>query len=308
MKAMITGSRGFVGGYLRRELEDHGYTVVGLDIAADERTIAGDITNLQQLCEILREVQPDVVFHLAGQANVALSWQIPQKTFEINTIGLINLMEALRQEKPNARVVGIGSSDQYGNLGELGQNVTEETPVNPQSPYAVSKKAQEDIAKVYARAYGMQICMTRSFNHAGVGQKRGFIIPDFAFGIAQVECGKAEFLPVGNLSAKRDFTHVKDVVRAYRLLAELGRAGEVYNVGSQIVYSAQEILDRLCALASREIPVRQDAAKIRPSDTPVICCDHSKLTRETGWMPEIFLDVTLREVLEEWRTITHLEE
>ena len=307
MRALITGSRGFVGGYLRRELEEHGYTVFGLDIAADEQTIAGDITNPQQLSEILRAVQPDVVFHLAGQANVALSWQIPQKTFALNAVGLINLLEALRREKPDARVVGIGSSDQYGNLGELGRNVTEETPMKPQSPYAVSKKAQEDIAAVYARAYGMQICMTRSFNHAGAGQKRGFLIPDFASGIAQVECGKAEFLPVGNLSAKRDFTHVKDVVRAYRLLAERGKSGEVYNIGSQIVYSAQEILDRLCALTIREIPVRQDPAKMRPSDTPVICCDHGKLTRDTGWLPEIPMDEILCEVLDEWRKIIAAE-
>ena len=303
MRALITGSRGFVGGYLYRELEEHGYTVFGLDIAADERTIAGDITDPRQLREILRAVRPDAVFHLAGQANVALSWQIPQRTFELNAVGLINLLEALRQEKPDAREVGIGSSDQYGNLGELGYSVTEETPMKPQSPYAVSKKAQEDIAAVYARAYGMQICMTRSFNHAGAGQKRGFMIPDFASGIARVELGKAEFLPVGNLSAKRDFTHVRDVARAYRLLAERGKAGEVYNIGSQIVYSAQEILNRLCALVSREIPVRQDPAKMRPSDTPVVCCDHGKLTRDTGWAPEIPMDEILREVLDEWRGI-----
>ena len=307
MRALITGSRGFVGGYLRKELEVHGYTVFGLDIAADEQTIAGDITNPEQLRDILRAVQPDVIFHLAGQANVALSWQIPQKTFELNAIGLINLLEALRQEKPGARVVGVGSSDQYGNLGALGQNVTEETQMKPQSPYAVTKKAQEEIAAVYARAYGIQICMTRSFNHAGAGQKRGFMIPDFASGIARVESGKAEFLLVGNLSAQRDFTHVKDIVRAYRLLAEQGKSGEVYNIGSQVVYSAQEILDRLCAMATCEIPVRQDPAKMRPSDTPVICCDHSKLTRDTGWVPEIGMDVILKEVLEEWRGITAAE-
>jgi len=307
MRVLITGSRGFVGSYLRRELEENGYTVFGMDLLADGQTLAGDITNPEQLREILRAVQPDVVFHLAGQASVALSWQIPQKTFALNAVGLINLLEALRLEKPDAKVVGIGSSDQYGSLGELGTCVSEETPMKPQSPYAVSKKAQEEFAAVYARAYGMQICMTRSFNHAGAGQKLGFLIPDFASGIARVEAGKAEVLLVGNLSAKRDFTHVKDIVRAYRLIAELGRRGEVYNIGSQVVYSAQEILDRLCAMASCEIPVRQDPAKMRPSDTPVICCDRSKLTRDTGWKPEIGLDEILSEVLEEWRVITLME-
>ena len=304
MKALITGSRGFVGGYLRRELETHGYRVIGLDIAADEQTICADVCSLEQLRKALILTQPDVIFHLAGQANVALSWQIPQETFERNVLGMINLLEAVRLEKPMTKIVGIGSSDQYGNLGEAGKNVTEETPMRPQTPYAVSKKTQEEISLVYARAYGMQVCMTRSFNHAGVGQKPGFLIPDFAGGIARVESGKSEFLPVGNLTVKRDFTHVKDVVCAYRLIAEAGRSGEVYNIGSQTVYSAQEILDQLLAMATREIPVRQDPARMRPNDTPVICCDHSKLTRDTGWMPGIPMRETLTEVLAEWREKT----
>ena len=307
MKALITGSRGFVGGYLRRELEEHGYTVTGLDIAADAQTLAVDIGSPEQVREAVRLTQPDVIFHLAGQANVALSWQIPQKTFELNVLGMINLLEAVRLEKPTAKIVGIGSSDQYGNLGEAGKNVTEETPMHPQTPYAVSKKTQEEIAAVYCRAYGLQVCMTRSFNHAGAGQKPGFLIPDFAGGIARVESGKAEYLSVGNLTARRDFTHVKDVVRAYRLIAEAGKSGEVYNIGSQTVYSAQEILNSLCSMATREIPVRQDPAKMRPSDTPVICCDHSKLTRDTGWMPEIPMREILSEVLCEWREKTAAE-
>lgn len=307
MRALITGSRGFVGNYLRRELEVNGYSVFGMDLIADEQTIAGDITNPDQLREILHAVQPDMVFHLAGQANVALSWQIPQKTFTLNVVGLINLLEALLQEKLDAKVVGIGSSDQYGCLGKLGECVSEETPMKPQAPYAVSKKAQEEIATVYARAYGMQICMTRSFNHAGAGQKRGFMIPDFASGIARLERGQSEYLSVGNLASKRDFTHVKDIVRAYRLLAEKGKSGEVYNIGSQVIYSAKEILDRLCAMAHCEIPVQQDPLKMRPNDTPTICCDRSKLTRDTGWEPVIGMDEILHEVLEEWRAIIKSE-
>jgi GDP-4-dehydro-6-deoxy-D-mannose reductase len=304
MKALITGSRGFVGGYLRRELEQHGYAVIGIDIAPDDQTIATDICSPQQMREVIRDLQPEVIFHLAGQANVALSWKIPQRTFELNVLGMINLLEAVRLEKPDAKVIGIGSSDQYGNLGEAGKNVTEEMQMRPQTPYAISKKTQEELALIYCRAYGMKICMTRSFNHAGAGQKTGFLIPDFASGIARVESGRAERLSVGNLTSKRDFTHVRDVVRAYRLLAEMGKSGEVYNIGSQIIYSAQEILDKLCALAKCEIPVYPDPAKIRPSDTPVICCNHSKLKRDTGWMPEISMDDILAEVLDEWRKKT----
>ena len=301
MRALITGSQGFVGQYLRRELEANGYEVLGLDLQPGEKTVQADLLDPEQLAQAIRRAEPEAVFHLAGQADVARSWRIPQKTVEINVIGAVNLMEAVRLYSPAVRMVMVGSSDQYGSLGEAGQCVRETLDTKPQTPYAVSKKAQEEMAQVYARAYGMHICMTRSFNHGGAGQRLGFLIPDFAAGIVQVERGEAESLRVGNLSARRDFTHVRDVVRAYRLIAEKGTPGEVYNVGSGVTYSAQEILDRLAEMASCPVPVEQDPAKMRPSDTPVICCDHSKLTRDTGWMPEIALETILRETLQEWR-------
>ena len=301
MRALITGSQGFVGQYLRRELEANGYEVLGLDLQPGEKTVQADLLDPEQLAQAIRRAEPEAVFHLAGQADVARSWRIPQKTVEINVIGAVNLMEAVRLYSPGVRMVMVGSSDQYGNLGEAGQCVREALDTKPQTPYAVSKKAQEEMAQVYARAYGMHICMTRSFNHGGAGQRLGFLIPDFAAGIVQVERGEAESLRVGNLSARRDFAHVRDVVRAYRLIAEKGTPGEVYNVGSGVTYSAQEILDRLAEMASCPVPVEQDPAKMRPSDTPVICCDHSKLTRDTGWMPEMPLEIILRETLEWFR-------
>lgn len=301
MRALITGSQGFVGHYLRRELEANGYEVLGLDLQPGGKTVQADLLDPEQLAQAIRRAEPEAVFHLAGQADVARSWRIPQKTVEINVIGAVNLMEAVRRYSPGVRMVMVGSSDQYGSLGEAGQCVRETLDTKPQTPYAVSKKAQEEMAQVYARAYGMHICMTRSFNHGGAGQRLGFLIPDFAAGIVQVERGEAESLRVGNLSARRDFTHVRDVVRAYRLIAEKGTPGEVYNVGSGVTYSAQEILDRLAEMASCPVPVEQDPAKMRPSDTPVICCDHSKLTWDTGWMPEIPLEIILRETLEWFR-------
>lgn len=300
-KALITGSQGFVGHYLRQELENNGYEVTGLDLQAGEGVVAADLLNAEQVQEIVAQVNPDAVFHLAGQASVAKSWSIPQKTVEINVIAAINLMEAVRAVNPACRMVMVGSSDQYGNLGAAGSKVTEDLATNPQTPYAVSKMAQEKMARVYVRAYGMNICMTRSFNHGGAGQRKGFLIPDFASGVVAVERGEAPCLRVGNLTARRDFTHVRDIVRAYRLIAEKGRSGEVYNVGSGITYSAQEILDKLCALANCPIPVEQDPAKMRPSDTPVICCDHAKLTRDTGWEPTISMDTIIQEVLDSWR-------
>lgn len=301
MRALITGSQGFVGGYLRRELEDNGYEVTGLDVQPGEKTVQADLLDAERITRLVGELKPDAVFHLAGQASVAQSWKIPQKTVEINVIAAVNLMEAVRQTVPQAHMVLVGSSDQYGNLGEAGKLVRETMETRPQTPYAVSKKAQEEMAQVYVRAYGMHICMTRSFNHGGAGQREGFLIPDFASGIVRVEKGLEKSLRVGNLTARRDFTHVKDVVRAYRLIAEKGALGEVYNVGSGATYSAQEILDRLVAMAECPITVEQDPDKMRPSDTPVICCDRGKLTRDTGWKPEIPLDVMLQDALEEWR-------
>lgn len=301
MRALITGSRGFVGHYLREELERNGYEVIGLDLHADEQTVQADLLDSGQMAAAVADTAPDVVFHLAGQASVALSWKIPQRTMEINVIGAVNLMEAVRAYDPAVRIVLVGSSDQYGSLGEAGKNVCETLEMKPQTPYAVSKKAQEEMAGIYARAYGMNLCMTRSFNHGGPGQREGFLIPDFAAGIVRVEKDLAEKLLVGNLTSKRDFTHVRDVVRAYRLIAEKGRSGEVYNVGSGETHSAQEILDKLRAMAERPIPVEQDPVKMRPSDTPIICCDHGKLTRDTGWEPEIPLEAILSETLQEWR-------
>lgn len=301
MRALITGSQGFVGRYLRRELEESGYEVVGLDIQPGEGAIQADLLNPEQLAAAVRQAEPDAVFHLAGQADVARSWKIPQKTMEINVLAAVNLMEAVRAFNPSVRMVLVGSSDQYGNLGEAGRMVSESLAPHPQTPYAVSKKAQEEMARVYVRAYGMNICMTRSFNHGGAGQRLGFLIPDFASGIVKVERGEAKSLKVGNLTSRRDFTHVKDVARAYRLIGEKGKPGEVYNVGSGVTWSAQEILDKLCAMAVCPIPVEQDPARMRPSDTPVICCDHTKLTTDTGWQPQIPLEDILSDTLREWR-------
>lgn len=301
MKALITGSRGFVGGHLRRELEENGYQVLGLDLQAGPDTVQADLLDPERLTETVCKAEPDVVFHLAGQADVARSWKMPQKTVEINVIGTLNLLEAVRAYRKDLRVVLVGSSDGYGNLGEAGQRVTEDLELRPQTPYAVSKKAQEELAQVYVRAYGMNLCMTRSFNHGGPGQREGYLISDFAAGIARVEKGLAKSLRVGNLTARRDFTHVRDVARAYRLIGERGRTGGVYNVGSGIVYSAGEILEKLRAMAVCPIPVEQDPAKMRPSDTPVICCDHTRLTEDTGWEPQIPLDAMLRETLQDWR-------
>lgn len=301
MKALITGICGFVGGYLRKELEQNNYNVAGIDIKPGDSVIQANLLDAQQTLSALKFIKPNIIIHLAGQPDVAKSWKMPQKTMELNLLAAINLMEAVRLTDPDIRMVLVGSADQYGQLGETGENVEETAVLIPQTPYAVSKIAQEQIAKVYVKAYGLNICMTRSFNHAGAGQGLGFLISDFASGIALVEKGLQSSLKVGNLDAYRDFTHVKDIARAYRLIAEKGRCGEIYNVGSGKTYSARQIFDKLLLMSKIKIPVEQDSARMRPVDTPVICCNHNKLTRDTGWEPSIGMDQILTEVLEAWR-------
>ncbi len=301
MKALITGSSGFVGPYLRKELEAHGYAVKGLDLVPGENTLAADLLNPEQILGALEAEKPDLIFHLAALADVGKSWKAPRLTMELNVVAAVNLLEAVRLRAPGAGMVIVGSSDQYGQLGAAGKDVTEDMEMKPLSPYAVSKRAQEDLAGLYVRSYGLKICMTRSFNHGGAGQRPGFMIPDFASGIVRIERGLQSELPVGNLTSRRDFTHVKDMVRAYRLIAEKGIPGRVYNVGSGTTWSAQEVLDRLIAMASCRIPVRQDPARMRPSDTPVVRCNHDRLTGDTGWEPELGLEDILRDTLSYYR-------
>lgn len=303
MKALITGSSGFIGSHLTAEFEANGYEVVRCDLKESEDTVAMDIMNPEMIQSVLEKHQPDVIINMAGQANVGLSWKKPQLTVQLNTVGLINILETVRVVNPKIRVIAVGSSDEYGNLKEIGANVTEDIPVKPITPYAISKQAQELFAQLYVRSYGMDICMIRLFNLGGPGQAKGYIISDFSSGIAEVEAGKKEFMSVGNLESARDFTHVKDACRAVRLIAEKGHTGEVYNISSGVTHKAQEVLDKLVAMAKVPIEVRQDPARMRPSDTPVVCGNHDKLTEHTGWQPKLGLGQILADALDYWRAM-----
>jgi len=303
MRALVTGSAGFIGTHLKTELEENGYEVICCDLRASEDTVSMDITDPERVKQVLREHRPNILINMAGQANVGLSWKKPQLTVELNTIGLINILEAVKTVNPAIRVLAVGSSDEYGSLEERGANVTEDIPVKPITPYAISKQAQELFAQLYVRAYGMDICMIRLFNLGGPNQGLGYMISDFASGIAEVEAGKREYLSVGNLTSARDFTHVRDACRAVRLIAEKGHAGEVYNISSGTTHTAQEVLDKLVKMATVPVEVRQDPARMRPSDTPVVCGNHDKLTAHTGWLPEKTMDEILADSLEYWRSI-----
>lgn len=303
MKALITGSKGFIGSHLSAELEANGYELIKCDIADGDGIVAMNIMDQAMVQRVLEKYQPDVLINMAGQANVGLSWKKPQFTVELNTIGLINILESARTVDPKMRVIAVGSSDEYGNLREIGANVTEDIPVKPITPYAISKQAQELFAQLYVNSYGMDICMVRLFNLGGAGQMKGYMIADFASGVADVEAGKSTQMSVGNLSSARDFTHVKDACRAVRLIAEKGHKGEVYNICSGVTHTAQEVLDKLIGMAKVDVKVVQDPARMRPSDTPVVCGNHDKLTEHTGWKPEMGLDKILQDALNYWRNI-----
>lgn len=301
MKVLITGSGGFIGSHLAEELISGGHKVVKCNLSGSEDMVPMDIMSQEMIQNVLEECKPDVIINMAGQANVELSWKRPQFTVQLNTIGLINILEAVKAVDKCIKVIAVGSSDEYGSLKGSGTDVTEKIPVNPITPYAISKVAQELFAQLYIRSYRMNICMIRLFNLGGPGQAKGYLISDFSSGIAEIEAGIRNHMLVGNLTSARDFTHVKDACRAVRLVAEKGRIGEVYNICSGVTYTAQEVLDKLIGMSNTRVEVKQDPAKMRPSDTPVICGNHEKISLHTGWQPERGIDVILSDALDYWR-------
>lgn len=301
MKALIAGSSGFIGSHLTAELKANKYEVIKCDLIKGDDIVAMNIMNQEMIYNVLKEYQPDILINMAGQANVGISWKKPQLTVELNTIGLINILEAVKDVDRSIRVIVIGSSEEYGNLKEIGANVIEDIPLKPITPYAISKQAQELFALLYVESYGMDVCMTRLFNLGGAGQMKGYMIADFSYGIANIEVGRSKHMSVGNLTSARDFTHVKDACRAIRLIAEKGHKGEIYNICSGITYTAQEVLDKLISMAKVDIDVVEDPTKMRPNDTPVVCGNHDKLTAHTGWHPELSLEQILEDALEYWR-------
>lgn len=309
MKALITGINGFVGEYLADLLIENEIEVYGtvlekeyVDSRSNIKIFSMDILDEDQVSKIISEVKPDYIFHLAGQSSVGLSWERPRLTIDVNVIGTINLLEAVKKYSSDSRVLIIGSSDQYGIVKPEDCPISESLTMNPQSPYATSKKAQEEIAQQYFKAFGVNAIIVRAFNHIGPKQNRGFVIADFASQIAEIEMGKKPaIIKVGNLEAKRDFTDVRDIVRAYYMIIEKGLSGEIYNVGSGNTYVIKEILHKLISYSKVNISIEQDMDKMRPSDVPLIQCDNSKIFRQCGWNPQHLIDETLIDTLNYWR-------
>jgi len=308
-RALITGATGFAGRYLSDYLNSKGYEVWGLDVVSypeqSEQNIVirtADITNQGEIKTVLAECRPAVIYHLAAQSSVAISWQNPQATMRINLEGTINLLETVRKLKLDSSILLVGSGEEYGAIKPEDLPIDENQHPNPQNPYALSKLYQTLLGMHYIHAYKMKIYLARPFNHTGPGQNTGFVIPDFASQIAKVEAGLQDpVIWVGNLSAKRDFCDVRDVVRAYWAITERGQAGRIYNIASGQAVTIQSILDQLLSLSLVPIEVKIDEKKFRPIDVPVIYSSINRIKAETGWEPEIKLYDTLKDTLEYWR-------
>jgi GDP-4-dehydro-6-deoxy-D-mannose reductase len=307
MRALIIGGAGFVGGYLISELVSAGWEVGATclpseTISGDCEALTLDILKKDDILAVLRGFRPDIVYHLAAQSSVAVSWKKPQLTAEINVVGTINVLEALREYGEGVRTILIGSGEEYGFIREGSCPLSEDEPLRPGNIYAATKACQGMIGEIYARAYKMDIVMVRAFNHSGPKQAEIFVISDFCRQIAEAEKGLREpVMKVGNLTAKRDFTDVRDVVRAYRLLGEKGVSGKTYNIGRGRAVDIQFILDTALKLAERPIEVVRDPARMRASDIPIIEPDVSSIRDDTGWQAEISMEKTIADTLDYWR-------
>ncbi len=307
LKCLITGVEGFVGGYLAEKLLEQGFEVYGTyfesntlteKVSKSVKLYNIDITNKEKISNTLKRIKPDMVFHLAAQSSAALSWTAPQLTMDINLGGTLNLLDAIKDYSLDTKLISIGSSEQYGSLAPEENPVSELHPLNPQNPYAISKMASERLCLAYANAYSLNIVMARSFNHVGPRQSVQFVMSDFAKQIAQIELHKKEaVIKVGNLKAERDFTDVRDVVQAYIILAGKGECGEIYNIGSGIANSIEYYLNEMIEKADIEVKIEVEKERFRPIDTPLICCDNSKI-KELGWTLEHNISDTFMEMID----------
>jgi GDP-4-dehydro-6-deoxy-D-mannose reductase len=312
LKALITGISGFVGSHLSEYLLAHtDWQIAG--------TVYGPYRNIQAFCDrlelypaelsrlpvvefVLDQSRPDVVFHLAAMAMTGRSWRDPAATLQINVGMQANILQAIVNLGLDCRVIVVGSAEEYGAALARDRPVDEETPFRPLNPYAVSKVAQDMLGLQYHLSHGLDTIRVRPFNHIGPRQGLGFVVPDFSSQVARIEAGLQDpVLRVGNLEAQRDFTDVRDVVRAYHLLALHGGSGEVYNVGSGNSHAIQEILDRLLAESAAPIRIEADPDRLRPSDIPKVVCDYGRLETCTGWRPAIAFEQSLSDVLADWR-------
>jgi GDP-4-dehydro-6-deoxy-D-mannose reductase len=296
VRALVTGAAGFVG----RHLVDH-LLAEGDEVLTTDRAAGGpDLLDYEGLCGLFGDLRPEIVFNMAGKADVAQSWQDPLNTVRTNGEGTFNVLAAARSAGVE-RVVTVISSDIYGVVGPDDLPLTEEAPFRPISPYAVSKVVADIVAQQAHLGFGQNVIRARSFSHFGPGQAENAVCSALAARVARSEFEGAESMRVGNLDARRDFTDVRDVVRAYRLLATSGRAGCAYNVCSGISAAIGTVLDILLAHAERPLRVISDPELFRSVDLFELVGDATRLKEDTGWSPYRTLESSLIELLDDWR-------
>jgi len=315
MKALITGISGFAGSYLTEFLLDKDYKVFGTFY--DKSTFSNlngfikriklyqcDIRNYNNLKEIIEKVKPDEIYHLAAISFVPNSLKNPKLTFDTNLYGTLNLYQAVIEQKINPKILFVGSADEYGIVNEDDLPIKENFPLRPMNPYSISKASTDYLSYFYFKNYHLNIIRVRPFNHIGARQSPEFVCSSFAKQIAEIEKGlKEPIIKVGNLEAKRNFTNVRDMVRAYWYAVQKGETGEVYNICSEKVIQIKELLNNLLELSSKKIEIMKDSQRMRPSDNPILQGDSSKFRGRCGWKVEIPLDKTLKDILEYWRCV-----
>ncbi|MFC1917410.1 GDP-mannose 4,6-dehydratase [Chloroflexota bacterium] len=310
--ALITGINGFVGSHLAGYLLEKGLRVCGMvrrnsslediqGIAGRLYLLAADLTSARGVQEVVIRTKPDYIFHLASASSVFQSWQKPAVVMKTNVIGTVNLFEAVRKAGIQPVIQVAGSSEEYGMIYPDELPVKESNALRPLSPYAVSKVTQDKLSYQYFRSYGLKTVVTRAFNTTGPGRPPLYVTSNFARQVAEIEKGRKPVIQVGNLKAQRDFSDVRDVVRAYWLAGQHGEPGEVYNICSEKARTIQEVLDLLVSLSGRNIKIRQNPARMRPADIEVIRGDATKFRNRTGWQPEIPFVETMSDLLDYWR-------
>ena len=290
MKAYVTGGHGFVGRWLLEHL-----AACGDDVTAPDESI--DVTDGPSLARAVAEASPDAIYHLAAFTHVGESWSDPEEVLRVNAIGTLHVLEAARAIQPRPRLLLVSSAEVYGIVGAGDLPLKETHPLAPATPYAASKVAAEYLGVQAHLGYGTQVMRVRSFNHVGPGQSPAFAVAGIAERILTAHRQGGRTLKVGNLTPRRDFTDVRDVVRAYRLVIQSGEPGAVYNVCSGYDISIQDLAQRLIALVGADLTLEVDPELVRATDLPVLRGDATALSSATGWKPSISLDDTLADVI-----------